>query len=369
MSAPPRELPEKHPAGIDEVGTALRAIYNWSYEPELDALRTLYANALERQWIAVRDLDWQRGVDRAAFSETFSLGGLPVARTQYWKSLPADTRWEIARRSACFLLSNFLHGEQGALMVAGQLVSAVPHMDGKFYAATQTLDEARHVEVFAAYIRKLEEVHEISPGLKDLLDSVLAAEDWRFKAVGMQVVAEGLALYAFRDMRNQTREPLLQRLLTYVARDEARHTGYGIKYLSAVVPQLSDSERAALEDFAFESARLLIDSRAGLSMRDQVLGIWKSAGIDPIEAMQKLAAERDVVAAALAKSGGRLGPVSGFVIPTLRAIGLYSDRIRAHFVEMFEANIATPRARELATAGADLPDDLEAWVNEGYEAV
>jgi hypothetical protein len=363
------DLPDTHPAQGDEVDTALRAIYNWSYEPEIDSLRTLYANALERQWIAVRDLDWRRGVDREAFSETFSLGGLPVAQTRFWKSLPADTRWDVARRSACFMLSNFLHGEQGALMVAGQLVGAVPHMDGKFYAATQTLDEARHVEAFAAYVRLLDDVTPISPGLKRLLDNVLAAEDWRFKAVGMQVVAEGLALYAFRDMRNQTREPLLTQLLTYVARDEARHTGYGIKYLSAVVPELSDSARAALEDFAFESARLLIDSRAGLSMRDQVLAIWRDAGVDPLEAMTKLAEERDVVASALQRSGGRLGPVSGFVIPTLRAIGLYSERIRGHFAEMFEANIASARARDLAGAGADLPADLEAWVNEGYESL
>ncbi|HXK26353.1 MAG TPA: ferritin-like domain-containing protein [Myxococcota bacterium] len=369
MSAVRDDLPDTHPAGTDEVGAALRAIYNWSYEPELDALRTLYANALERQWISVRDLDWERGVDREAFSETFSLGGLPVARTEFWRSLPAETRWEVARRSASFLLSNFLHGEQGALMVAGQLVSAVPHMDGKFYAATQTLDEARHVEAFAAYVRLLDDVTPISPGLKRLLDNVLGAEDWRLKAVGMQVVAEGLALYTFRDMRNTTREPLLQQLLTYVARDEARHTGYGIKYLSAVVPQCSEAERTALEDFAFESARLLIDSRAGLSLREQVLGIWRSAGVDPVEAMQKLSAERDVVAAAMAKSGGRLGPVSGFVIPTLRAIGLYSDRIRAHFAEMFEANVVVARTRNPANASVELPDDLEAWVNEGYEAL
>jgi hypothetical protein len=362
-------LPESHPVQGDVVATAMSAIYNWSYEPEIDSLRTLYANALERQWIAVRDLDWSRGVDKEAFSQTFSLGGLPVSQTQFWQTLSPETRWEVARRSACFMLSNFLHGEQGALMVAGQLVGAVPHMDGKFYAASQTLDEARHVEVFAAYVRLLDEVYEISPGLKKLLDNVLGAEDWRYKAIGMQVVAEGLALYSFRDMRNQTREPLLQQLLTYVARDEARHTGYGIKYLSAVVPRTTDAERASLEDFAFESARLLIDSRAGLSMREQVLGIWRDAGVDPIDAMQKLAQERDVVAGALQRTGGRMGPVSGFVIPTLRAIGLYSDRIRGHFAEMFEANIVSPRARDLASAGADLPDDLERWVNEGFESI
>ena len=158
MSASP-ELPTRHPVQGESVAAALTAIYNWNYEREIDELRTLYANALERQWIALRDLDWSRDIDREAFSRTFSVGGFPIEQTKFWQSLPLDTRWEVSRRTAAFMLSNFLHGEQGALMVAAQLVNAVPHMDGKFYAATQTLDEARHVEVFAAYIRKLDEVH------------------------------------------------------------------------------------------------------------------------------------------------------------------------------------------------------------------
>ncbi|MGH0030068.1 MAG: ferritin-like domain-containing protein, partial [Myxococcota bacterium] len=258
-------------------------------------------------------------------------------------------------------------GEQGALMVAGQLVNAVPHMDGKFYAATQTLDEARHVEVFAAYVKLLDDVTAISDGLKKLLDNVLEAEDWKLKAVGMQVVAEGLALYSFRDMRNATREPLLKQLLTYVARDEARHTGYGIKYLKRVVPELSDEEKTVIEDFAFESARLLIDSRAGLSVRDQVFQIWAEAGVDPKDAMTKLAEERDTIGKMMQQSGGRLGPVSGFVLPTLRSIGLFSERIEGHFAEMFEANFRNAQARQMASVTREIPEDLEAWVNEGYE--
>lgn len=361
------ELPSDHPRQTHGVKAAMEAIYTWNYEPEVDELRTLYANGLDRQWIAMRDLDWEQGVDKQAFSETFSLAGLPVSETEFWKTLSPETQWNVARRSACFMLSNFLHGEQGALMVAGQLVNAVPHMDGKFYAATQTLDEARHVEVFAAYVKLLDEVAPISPGLKQLLDNVLAAEDWKLKAVGMQVVAEGLALYSFRDMRNATREPLLKQLLTYVARDEARHTGYGIKYLNRVVPEIDDDEKARIEDFAFEAARLLIDSRAGLSMRDQVLQIWADAGVDPRDAMMKLAQERDAIGQALQKSGGRMGPVSGFVIPTLRSIGLFSERIEGHFAEMFEANFRSSQARNMARMTRELPEDLEAWVNEGYE--
>jgi hypothetical protein len=361
------QLPEKHPVQTSGVKAAMEAVYNWNYDPEIDQLRNLYAKSLDLQWVGMRDLDWDRGIDQDAFTSSFALGGIPITETRYWKNLPAETRWEVARRSACFLLSNFLHGEQGALMVAAQLVNVVPDMDGKFYAATQTLDEARHVEVFAAYLGLLDRVYPISEGLKKLLDGILSAEDWMRKTVGMQVVAEGLALYSFRDMRNQTQEPLLKKLLTLVARDEARHTGFGIQYLSRVVPTIDDRRRAELEDFAFEAVRLLIDRRAGNSMRDRIVKLWAEAGVDPEQALGAMLQEREVIAKALAERGGRLGPVSGFVIPTLKSIGLYSQRIHGHFQEMWSANMGEETARRLATSEHQVPEDLEAWVNEGYE--
>jgi hypothetical protein len=177
-------------------------------------------------------------------------------------------------------------------------------------------------------------------------------------------VTEGLALYSFRDMRNAAEEPLLRTLLTYVSRDEARHTGYGIKYLNHVVPTLSDAERADIEDFAFESARLLIDSRGGMALRDSVLKIWQGVGIDPAEVLPKLAKERQAMRESMGQSGGRFGPIRGFVIPTLRTIGLFSDRIRGHFEGMFAANFAGMFA-DLSQDRTELPDDLEAWVLEG----
>jgi hypothetical protein len=368
MASEPRTaLPTRHPARTEGVRAAMEAVYSWSYESEIDQLRTLYANALERQWIGLRDLDWDAPFDRDAFTRSVSLGGFPIQETEFWKSLDPAVRFEISRRSAAWMLSNFLHGEQGALMVASQLVAAVPHMDGKFYAATQTLDEARHVEVFAAYVRKIDEVQPISPSLKRLLDDVLAAESWLEKVVGMQVVTEGLALYSFRDMRNAAEEPLLRTLLTYVSRDEARHTGYGVKYLSFVVPTLSERERARLEDFAFEAARLLVDSRAGTTLRESVLRIWQEVGIDPADVLPRLARERAAMREQLGRSGGRFGPVRGFVIPTLRSVGLFSPRIQGHFESMFEANFG-PAMADLSLDPTGLPEDLEAWVDEGAES-
>ncbi|MFP8882085.1 MAG: ferritin-like domain-containing protein [Myxococcota bacterium] len=351
-------LPERQPLSTESTQTAIDAVYNWNYEPEIDQLRTLYANALDRQWIAVRDLDWERGVDRDAFARSFSLAGFPIQRTQFWKNLDPDLQWQISRRTAAFMLSNFLHGEQGALMAASQMVTAVPHMDAKFYAATQTIDEARHVEVFSAFIRQLDEVHPIMPSLKSLLDRTLATDCWMAKAVGMQIVVEGLALYVFRDMRNTTEEPLLEQLLTLVSRDEARHTAFGIKYLSHVVGDLCDAERERLEDFAFEAARLLVDSRTGGSMRQSALQIWSDAGLDPQTVFAELRKERENLVGSGQDSAG---PIRGFVIPTLRSIGLFSERMEKNFREMFGANFGEERAKQM-NLHADLPDDLDAWV-------
>jgi P-aminobenzoate N-oxygenase AurF len=359
----PRQLSAKPSEASHRVRGALDAVFSWSYSSEIDALRSLYAKGLDRQWNAMRDLPWDRGIDRRAFASGFTMGGFPIQETEFWKTLGADTQWEVARRGSAFMLSNFLHGEQGALMVASQLVNAVPHMDGKFYAATQTLDEARHVEVFAAYIEELDHIYPIAPSLQKLLDTTLGGDDWCTKCVGMQIVVEGLALYSFRDMRNATRDPLLKELLTYVGRDEARHTAYGIKYLGAVVPTLSPAEIEGLEDFAFEAARMLLDSRSGPTMREALLERFREGGVDPNDVVAALAREPQMEKI-IAAMGGRRGPVSGFVIPTLQAIGLFSDRIEGHFRDLF-AHMQGAGAKNIMDSIVRLPEDLDAWIEEG----
>jgi rubrerythrin len=358
------KISESHPSDGDGVQVAMTALYSWNYGSEIDQLRTLYANALDRQWIALRDLPWERDIDREAFSSSFSLGPARIERTRFWRNLDPDVRWKASAGMATFLLSNFLHGEQGALMVAGELVSAVPHMDAKFYAATQTLDEARHVEVFSAYIDKLGEVQPLSPAVKGVLDATIATDDWMLKLIGMQIVTEGLALHFFRDMRMRTREPLLKQLLTLVSRDEARHTGYGIKYLGELVPKLSPERRAELEDFAFEAARVLVDSRSGTTLRDSAFAVMREAGLDLEAALPEILKEREALRPAGDSGPPRRGAVRGFIIPSLRSVGLFSPRIEACFDEMFAAMPGVGLG-PIANDPRELPDDLEAWVNEG----
>jgi hypothetical protein len=344
--------------------TAMKVVFQWNYDPEVDELRNLYAKATEAQWVAGRDLDWSQPIVLVKFGTTPLGTGVPIERTSYWLSLPEETRLELTRRTASFRLSQFLHGEQGALMVAAQLVNAAPHTDAKFYAATQTMDEARHVEVFARYIEKLDEIRPIAPALKGILDTTLETGDWMKKLVGMQIVVEGLALYSFREMRNLTEEPLLKELLTYVGRDESRHHAYGVQYIERCVPQLSDAERMELEDFALESARALIDRNAQ-GLFTTLLGIWQEVGADPAAMVTSLHEEREELMAGTPK-GRRLGPVQGFVIPTLRRCGLLSERVATHFHgflrENFGQGIAGEDVRDFMTHLPELPEDTMRWV-------
>src|SRR5208282_1826001 len=345
--------------------TAMKVVYQWNYGSEVEELRRLYVKAAEAQWIAERDLNWDTPIDQAALASTPLGIGFPIEQTSYWRALSEETVWELKKRMAGFRLSNFLHGEQGALMVAAQLVNAVPHTDAKFYAATQTMDEARHVEVFARYIEKLDMVRPIAPNLKGVLDSTLQTGDWTKKLVGMQIVVEGLALYSFREMRNLTEEPLLKDLLTYVARDESRHHAYGVQYIERCVPCLSPGEREDLEDFAFEAAFALIGGSNQVGFMTSLMQSWAETGIDTAELMACAQRERDEINRDRQR-GRRLGPVQGFVIPTLKRCGLLSERLAGRFLEVLQENLSArvvgENVAEFMRNIPDLPEDTAAWV-------
>ena len=344
--------------------TATEVIYQWNYEPEVEELRRLYVKGAEAQWVAERDLDWTQDIDMELFESTPLGLGMPVQETSYWKSLPVETRMEVTRKTAAFRLSNFLHGEQGALLVASQLVNAVPHTDAKFYAATQTMDEARHVEVFAKYLEKLDEVQPIAGSLKKVLDDTLETGNWLKKLIGMQVVVEGLALFSFKDMRNMTQEPLLKDLLTYVTRDESRHHAYGVQYVSRCVPQLGKSELEDLEDFALQAAQTLIDARSSSTLFSSVVEVWTQAGVDVPTLMECAQKEMSDILGKT-KRKRRFGPIQGFVIPTLKRCGLLSDRVANHYHEMLTANvdktIVGETLEDFLGRIPDLPEDTAAW--------
>ena len=236
------------------------AHFDWSYPSDNPEMRELYTRAKSGQWNSDTTLAWQTSVDpfdpaRPLLPEGFldfeALAGHGI-------TLNAKERARLTHSIASWMLSQFLHGEQGALFAAAQVTEAVQFFDGKLYGATQVMDEGRHVEVFHRYLdTKLEKLYQVNDNLFVIIDALMADSRWDMKFLGMQIMVEGLALGAFGTLYRQTREPLLKELLKYVIQDEARHVHYGVLALKTHFAQLSASERREREDWSFEVALLM----------------------------------------------------------------------------------------------------------------
>jgi len=255
------------------------SIFTWDYSLQRPALRKLYEKAKTGQWNATTDLPWETEVDveKIAVEERALLGnpvdqnllaGTPVGS---W----SDKEWiQFGIESKNWSLSQFMHGEQGALLCTAKIVETVPWYDAKLYASTQVVDEARHVEVFARYLEeKLGGEYQINGHLRMLLDDIINDSRWDMTYLGMQIMVEGLALAAFGFQHELTTEPLLKKLLRYVMSDEARHVAFGVLSLKECYEQFTDKEIADRQEFAFESA---------LRMRDRFMQqeVWERMGVN-----------------------------------------------------------------------------------------
>jgi hypothetical protein len=263
------------------VSADLEAVFTWDYERSRPALGKLYEKAKTSQWNASADLDWSIDVDPEKIGQELGGGGamrfqaLAEAEDSPVKHF-GDKEWrQISVEIQNSLLSQFMHGEQGALLCTARIVETVPWIDAKYYAATQVMDEARHVEVFARYLdEKLGSQYRINDNLKGILDEILRDPRWDIAYLGMQIMVEGLALAAFGMMHHVTTEPLLKKLLRYVMSDEARHVAFGVLSLQEYYAQLTDAEMRERQEFAFEVAQRLQRRFAHAEM-------WERMGVDP----------------------------------------------------------------------------------------
>jgi len=266
---------------IHAVAADFDTIFTWDYARTRDALGRLYEKAKTSQWNATTDLDWSVDVDPEKVGQELGAGGTVRFQTlAEAEDSPVrhfgEKEWrEVAVELQNSLLSQFMHGEQGALLCTARIVETVPWIDAKYYAATQVMDEARHVEVFARYLdEKLGRQYGINDNLKGILDDILGDPRWDIAYLGMQIMVEGLALAAFGLMHQVTTEPLLKKLLRYVMSDEARHVAFGVLSLQEYYRQLSEAEMRERQEFAFDVARRLQRRFAHTEM-------WERMGVDP----------------------------------------------------------------------------------------
>ncbi|MEE8325665.1 MAG: ferritin-like domain-containing protein [candidate division NC10 bacterium] len=305
--------------------------WRFEYESANPELEDLYELAKTDQWNVTTDINWDRVIRED--SDILAPNEDAFARSKFFASLGKGTQREVMANQAAFTLSQFLHGEQGALLCCGELVDAVPTVEGKLYAATQVMDEARHVEVFHKYLKKLDKHYPIIDGLKNVLDAILEAETWQAKCVGMQIMVESLAMGAFKNMLVGAADPLLKDIVTLTARDEARHVSFGIISLQHEIPNMPEDERAALEDFALAALNILA-GRTGDARSPRSTGFAQpliDAGLDMQELREAL---RDEYRSAGGPPKTNQQPlVQHYMIPNLERVGLISDRMRPQYIE------------------------------------
>jgi hypothetical protein len=279
---------------ISRVKDNCDAIFTWDYEKGArPGLNKLYEKAKNSQWNGETDLDWSIDVDSEKIvAETlgtepnWEFMGIPDVKGTPLEKWGSKEWMQLQIEMSNWSLSQFMHGEQGALLCTAKIVETVPWIDAKYYAATQVMDEARHVEVFAKYLdTKLTGHYALNTHLGLLLEDILADSRWDMTYLGMQIMVEGLALAAFGFMHMMTPEPLLKQLLRYVMSDEARHVAFGVLSLQEYYSGLSDAELRVRQEFAFEAA---------VRMRDRLLAqdVWETMGVDTKEIIKLTKGDR-----------------------------------------------------------------------------
>ncbi len=304
----------------------LETLWDYDYEPTHQDLEMLYETAKKNQWNGSTAIDWSRPVGKEGPVLNVQVA---FAGTNFFSRLTPEEQREVEVRVSAWRLSQFLHGEQGALVVCGQLVNGIPELDAKLYASTQVVDEGRHVEVFERYVKKLHKIYPVDPLLKAVLDEILSTNLWELKLLGMQMIVEGLAIAAFNLMRKQTADATLGQLLDYVLQDEGRHVNFGSFALRRAIPAMEAAKREYLEDFTFRvcDAMYARDERTGFqSIKD----VWRELGWDGDEIWRDTVAHSQTTKAFnsflfqenLMPRLQRLSMISPRVEPRYRAIGL-----------------------------------------------
>jgi hypothetical protein len=303
---------------LETILTSFDTNYAWNYGTVKEGLRDLYEKAKRDQWNSTTQLKWDTQVDPEG--EIIPAAINPMAGFAPYEKLDAKETRRFRHAQVALQLSQFLHGEQGALIVASQLVGGVPWIEAKYYAGTQTMDEARHVEVFSRYLReKLEWEWPINDSLKELLDATIQDSRWDFKYLGMQIIIEGLAMAAFGNLYQMAQEPLLKDLLHYVMRDESRHVAFGVVSLKGYYKDMSPAELKDREDFIIYACELMRNRLVGTQIADE-FG-WKKADVEKVVLESPVARQFR-------------GMLFARVVPNLKRLGLITPRVRDAFEKL-----------------------------------
>jgi hypothetical protein len=328
-----------------KIGGSSEVVFNWEYDDLRDHLLTLYGKGKQKQWDSAVRIDWSQDVDPDNPMELDD-SYLAIYGSPTWERMTEKERVVLRHHAQAWQISQFLHGEQGALVCAAKIVETVPDIDSKFYAATQVMDEARHVETYSRYLHeKLELAYPIVEPLKELLTQTVTDARWDFTYLGMQVLIEGLALAAFGLIRDLAQNPLAGAINAYVMQDESRHVAFGRLALKEYYPELSQAERDEREEFVVAACYL---------MRDRFRGeqVWERLGL-PIDECTEYVDNSPVMQEFRKMLFTR-------IVPTIKDIGLWGPKVRRAYEDMGVLDYSNVDSAALSADDERLAEELDA---------
>ena len=322
----------------------------WEYDNEREKLLQLYDKGKKQQWDAAERLDWSIDLDP---ENPMGLDDRVIAihGSDLWNKLNEKEKAKVRHHQQAHSISQFLHGEQGALIATSKIVESVPHLDAKFYAATQVMDEARHVEAYRRLLHeKFELCYPITNGLKTLLEQGLTDSRWDMTYLTMQILIEGLALAAFQRIRDTARNPLAAAVNAYVMQDEARHVAFGRLSLRDFYPQLSQAERDEREEFVVEACYHMRD-------RFNQWELWDNLGFPADECAQAVM-ESEQMKMFRSRLFTR-------IVPVVKDIGLWGERVQKAYADMGVLGLADVDPTELLDNDERVAEDFDARLAAG----
>ena len=336
MSAQPADTDHNPFPELDAYASPMEVAWQFDYEIDSQKLKNLYSKSKQRQWDAELQLPWDTEIDPS--KPIVGEDRFIFHRVPFFQKLSQKQRDDFTAHATCQLLSQFLHGEQGALMTAAAVTHAAPDYEAKLYSATQTMDEARHVEVYDLYIKKLGMVYPMSPWLKKLIDVTLQSQSYAKTMVGMNMVVEGLALAAFHNMRVRATCPLLKALTELVLQDESRHVAFGNVYLREVIQDMHPDDREDVAQFSFEAVKVMADANGGSEgdgprqMDPSFLKVLENSDIDPGDFIKgMIEAGRTGMNQELPP--GHIHSFKDLMMPALVRVGAVTERSRKLYEE------------------------------------
>ncbi len=321
------------------------AVFTWAYDDMRDGLLGLYDKGKRQQWNAADRIDWSQDLDPEN-PMMLPDESMPIRWTSMWDRFTEAEKRALRHHTQAWQLSQFLHGEQGALICTARIVQSVPDIDSKFYAATQVADEARHVEAYSRLLReKFELAYPINKHLKTLLNQAIDDSRWDFTYLGMQVLIEGLALAAFQRIRDMAGNRLCAQVNAYVMQDEARHVAFGRLALRDYYPQLTQKERDEREEFVVEACHLMRDRFNGEEILER-LDIPTAQYMAEVEHTPAMKQFRTFLFSR--------------IVPTIRDIGLWGPRVQKAYEDMGVIMFAGVDSEELSAHDQQVADQFDA---------